>query len=461
LISRRRLLADSAGGLGALALASLLDRDLWAAARPAAGARRVIYLFMAGGPSQLDLFVPKPALRAHDGEPLPPSLARGERFAFIKGTPRLLASPFSFSPAGASGAMVSSLLPCFARVADRVAFLHAVTTTQINHAPAQILMTSGHQIPGRPSFGSWLSYGLGAETQDLPAFVVLLSGERHPDGGNALWSNGFLPTPHQGVELRPGRDPVLFLSDPPGVDRASRRASLDALAALDRERLRETGEREIDGRIRDYELAFRMQASVPELAAIEREPESVHRLYGTTPGRASFANHCLLARRLVERGCRIVQLFHRGWDNHGVNRSDDLLHRLPALCGETDRPIAALLTDLEQRGLLDSTLVVWGGEFGRTPMVEARDGSKFLGRDHHGRAFTVWLAGGGVKPGMSFGASDDLGYHPASNPVSVHDLHATLLHLLGIDHRALTYPFEGRRYRLTDVSGEVVHEIVA
>ena len=459
--SRRELLLAGGGGLAGLALASLLDRNLFAAARPTARARHVIYLFMAGGPSQLDLFVPKPALSRHDGEPLPPSLANGERFAFIKGTPRLLASPFSFAPRGASGAMVSSLLPHLGGVVDKITFLHAVTTPQINHAPAQILMTSGHQLPGRPSFGAWLSYGLGSETQDLPAFVVLLSGERHPDGGHALWGNGFLPTSHQGVELRPGPDPVLFLANPPGVDRATRRASLDALGTLDRERLRETGDAEIAARARSYELAFRMQASVPELAALEREPPAVHRLYGTTPGRASFANHCLLARRLVERGCRIVQLFHRGWDTHGVNRSDDLLHRLPALCAETDRPIAALLTDLEARGLLDSTLVVWGGEFGRTPMVEARDGSKFLGRDHHGHAFTVWLAGGGLKPGLSLGASDDLGYHAVGDAVSVHDLHATLLYLLGVDHTALTYSFEGRRYRLTDVAGEVVHRIVA
>ena len=460
MISRRRLLSASAGGLGALALASLADRDLFAARRPAARARQVIYLFMAGGPSQLDLFTPKPALAAHDGQPLPPSLARGESFAFIKGTPRLLASPFSFARHGQSGAMISSLMPHLARVADKVTFLHAVTTPQINHAPAQIMMTSGHQLPGRPSFGAWLAYGLGAEADDLPAFVVLLSGERHPDGGQALWGNGFLPAVHQGVELRPGPDPVLFLSNPPGIDRRARRDSLDALEALDGQRLRETGERDIEARIHNYELAFRMQTSVPELAALETESPATHRQYGTTPGRASFANHCLLARRLVERGCRIVQLFHRGWDNHGVNRSDDLRHRLPALCAETDQAVAALLTDLEQRGLLDSTLVVWGGEFGRTPMIEARDGSKFLGRDHHGRAFTVWLAGGGIKPGLAHGASDDLGYHAVEGAVSVHDLHATLLHQLGIDHTALTYPFEGRRYRLTDVAGEVVRAIV-
>jgi len=458
-IGRRQLLGSGLG-LGSLALASLLDRGR-AVARAAARARHVIYLFMAGGPSQLDLFTPKPALAAHDGQPLPPSLAAGERFAFIKGTPRLLGTPFSFARHGESGATVSSLLPCFARVVDRVAFLHAVTTTQINHAPAQILMSTGHERPGRPSFGAWLSYGLGAETDELPAFVVLLSGERHPDGGQVLWGNGFLPPQHQGVALRGGSDPVLFLCNPPGVDRRARRASLDAIEALDRQRLLATGDTDVESRIRGYELAFRMQASVPELADISREPASIHRLYGTTPGKVSFANHCLLARRLVERGCRIVQLFHRGWDTHGVNRSDDLLHRLPALCAETDRATAALLEDLAARGLLDDTLVIWGGEFGRTPMIEGRDGSRFLGRDHHGRAFTMWLAGAGIKPGIAFGSSDDLGYRAASDPVGVHDLHATLLHLFGIDHTALTYPFEGRRYRLTDVAGQVVRPILA
>ena len=455
-LGRRALLAHTGAGMGALALA-LLDRPVQA--RPRARARQVICLTMAGGPSQLDLFTPKPKLQASDGQPLPPSLAKGERFAFIKGTPRLLASPFAFARHGQSGAWLSDLLPQLARVVDKVSFLHAVSTPQINHGPAQLFLCTGHAIPGRPGLGAWLAYGLGSANQDLPAFVVLLSGERQPDGGKALWGSGFLPSAHQGVELRSQGDPVFYLSNPPGIDRAARRDSLDTLARLDRMQGGVVAT-EIAGRIHDYELAFRMQAAVPELADLGQEPPAVHALYGTTPGRPSFANSCLLARRLIERGCRVVQLFHRGWDNHGVNRSDDLLHRLPGLCRETDRATAALLVDLESRGLLDSTLVLWGGEFGRTPMVEARDGSRFLGRDHHGRAFTVWLAGGGIRPGLSLGASDDLGYQAAEGAVTVHDLHATMLHQLGLDHTQLTFPFQGRRFRLTDVAGNVIREIV-
>ena len=451
--ARRAFLQGSLGGLAA----ALLDGRAQARAR----ARRLIVLFMAGGPSQLDLFTPKPALAAHDGQPLPPSVAPGERFAFIKGTPRLLASPYSFARRGQAGAMISALLPRLAGVSDKLAFLHAVHSTEFNHGPAQIFMNTGHQRLGRPSLGAWLSYGLGTLNRNLPDFVVMLSGERQPDGGRSCWGSGFLPSAHQGVELSGRGDPVLFLSDPPEVTRLARRDTLDTVAALDRLRLRQTGDPDIAARVRNYELAYRMQAVVPELADLWREPPEVHALYGTTPGRPSFANNCLLARRLVERGCRVVQLFHRGWDNHGTSRSDDLVHRLPALCRETDQATAALLADLERRGLLDSTLVVWGGEFGRTPMVEARNGSLFLGRDHHPRAFTMWLAGGGVRPGVSLGETDDLGYHPVSGAVSVHDLHATVLHLLGIDHTQLTFAYQGRRFRLTDVSGEVIQKILA
>jgi uncharacterized protein (DUF1501 family) len=460
-LGRRGVLARGALGVGALALAGLFDGQVWARARPRAPAKRIIFLFMAGGPSQLDLFCPKPRLAAATGQPLPESLARGERFAFIKGVPRLLGSPFAFRRHGASGATLSTLLPHTARVVDRLTFLHAVESTQVNHAPAQIYMNTGHHLAGRPSLGSWLGYGLGALNRDLPAFVVMLSGESHPDGGRALWSNGFLATDHQGVELWPRGDPVLFLSDPPGVSRAARRDSLDTLAALNRRRLRATGDPQIAARVRNYELAFRMQAAVPELADLGRESAATHARYGTTPRRPSFANHCLLARRLVERGVRVVQLYHRGWDTHGVNRSDDLLHRLPALCRETDQATAALIEDLDARGLLESTLVVWGGEFGRTPMIEARDGSMFLGRDHHRRAFTMWLAGGGIRPGVALGASDELGFAPASDPVTVHDLHATLLDRLGLDHTALTFSHQGRRFRLTDVAGRVVRQLVA
>jgi hypothetical protein len=457
----RRAFLRSGFGLGSLALASLLGKDVWAQARARARAQRVIVLFMAGGPSQLDLFAPKPRLVAHHGQPLPPSVAAQERFAFIKGPPQLLGSPFRFRRHGGSGAPVSSLMPHLARVVDKVAFLHAVHTTQFNHGPAQIFMSTGHQMLGRPSLGAWLSYGLGSENRDLPEFVVMLSGERQPDGGRSCWGSGFLPTVHQGVELASRSDPVLFLSNPPGVTPAARRQSLDALNTLNRRRLRETGDPEIESRIQNYELAFRMQSSVPELASLDGEPASVHALYGTTPGRSSFANNCLLARRLIERGCRTVQLFHRGWDTHGTSRSDDLMHQLPILCRDTDQATAALLLDLEARGLLDSTLVVWGGEFGRTPMVEGRNGSLFLGRDHHPRSFSVWLAGGGIRPGVAVGETDDLGYHAVKDAVSVHDLHATMLHLLGLDHEQLTYPFEGRRFRLTDVSGEVIHPICA
>jgi Protein of unknown function (DUF1501) len=445
-------------GLGSLALASLLDERV---ARPAPRARRVIYLFMAGGPSQLDLFDPKPELREREGQPLPPSLAQGERFAFIRGTPRLLGSPFSFQRHGEGGAWFSSLLPETARLADELAFVRSVYTTQLNHAPAQVFMSTGHQSLGRPSVGAWLSYGLGAINRDLPTFVVMMSGESNPDGGAACWGSGFLPTEHQGIELRGRGDPVLFLSDPPGVSRAARADSLRTIASLNARHLARSGHRDIAERTAAYELAFRMQAAVPELVDVAAEPPEVHALYGTTPGRPSFANNCLLARRLVERGCRFVELFHRGWDTHGVNRSDDLVHRLPALCRQTDRATAALLIDLRRRGLLEDTLVVWGGEFGRTPMVEARDGSRFLGRDHHRHAFTMWLAGAGVRPGLVLGETDDLGYRIVSEPVGIHDLHATLLHLLGLDHTRLVYRYQGRNFRLTDVEGKAVQRLLA
>jgi hypothetical protein len=459
MLPRRSLLSHTGLGLGAFALGRLLEGRTLAA--PHARAKQVIFLFMAGGPSQLDLFCPKPKLSALDGQPLPDSLARGQRFAFIKGVPRLLRSPFEFRQHGQSGATFSTLLPQTARLADQLTFLHAVQSTQVNHAPAQLFMNTGHQLPGRPSLGAWLGYGLGALNRNLPEFVVLLSGESHPDGGRACWSSGFLPSNHQGTELWSRGDPVLYLSDPPGVSRDTRRDSLQVLRALDRRRARQLGAPDIEARVRNYELAFRMQTSVPELADLSREPAAVHARYGTTPGRASFANHCLLARRLIERGVRMVQLFHRGWDTHGVNRSDDLLHRLPALCRETDQATAALLQDLRARGLLDSTLVVWGGEFGRTPMVEARDGSRFLGRDHHRHAFSMWMAGGGVRPGLALGGSDELGFHAADGAVGVHDLQATVLRLLGLDHEALTFMHEGRRFRLTDVEGRVVSALIS
>jgi len=322
-------------------------------------------------------------------------------------------------------------------------------------------MNTGHQIAGRPSMGAWVTYGIGSESADLPGFVVMLSGESQPDGGRSCWGSGFLPSDYQGVEFRRSGDPVLFLSNPDGLTSETRRRSLDALRFLNTAHQTDVGDPEIASRIGAYEMSFKMQTSVPELADISKEPANIHEMYGTTPGKASFANNCLLARRLVERGVRFVQLFHRGWDTHGASNNEDIVNKLARLCRDTDRASAALVTDLKQRGLLDSTMVIWGGEFGRTPMNEARSGSKFLGRDHHARAFTMWLAGGGIKPGVTIGKTDDVGYNIAEDPISVHDLHATALHLMGLDHKRLTYRFQGRDFRLTDVEGEVVRKLLA
>ena len=466
-LTRRHFFKQAGFGIGGAALASLMQERLLAHAAQqlaptiAPKARQVIFLFMAGAPSQLDLFDDKPALRKYDGQEIPADIVKGERFAFIKGAPRLLGSPYQFRRHGQSGHEISDLLPHTAAIADRITIVKSMSTTQFNHAPAQIFMNTGHQILGRPSMGSWLSYGLGAESKDLPAFVVLLSGENNPDGGKSCWGSGFLPTTHQGVEFRSGADPVLFVSNPDGVDAPLRRASLDAIKDLNSLQQSAVGDPEIDTRIAAYELAYRMQTSVPELTDISSEPASIHELYGTQPGQTSFANNCLLARRLVERGVRFVQLSHRGWDTHGSGFGDDVIEKLPRLCRQTDKPAAALVRDLDQRGLLESTLVVWGGEFGRTPMNEARNGSKFLGRDHHPRAFTMWMAGGGIKPGITYGETDDLGYNITKDPVEVHDLHATMLHLLGVDHEKLIYHFQGRPFRLTDVSGKVITGLLA
>jgi hypothetical protein len=473
--TRRHFFKQSSFGIGAAALTGLLNESLLANESPTAAvnpqapkapmfpakAKHIIYLFMAGAPSQVDLLDPKPTLQKYDGQSIPEELVKGERFAFIKGTPKLLGSPFEFSRCGRSGAEISELLPHLKKVADDIAVIRSMHTTQFNHAPAQIFMNSGFQIIGRPSMGSWMTYGLGSECKDLPGFVVLISGENQPDGGKACWGSGFLPSVYQGVEFRSQGDPVLFLTNPEGVSERTRRESLDLLKSLNEAHLASNGDPEILTRIASYEMAYRMQSSVPELADISKEPASIHELYGTEPGKESFANNCLLARRLVERGVRFVQLYHRGWDNHGTSSHDDIVNRLPSLCEETDRAAAALVADLKQRGLLDSTIVVWGGEFGRTPMNEARNHSKFLGRDHHPRAFSMWVAGGGFKPGMTFGKTDELGYNIAENPVDVHDLHATILHQMGIDHTKLTYRFEGRDFRLTDVSGNVIAPLIS
>ncbi len=476
-VTRRHFFRQAGFGIGAAALTSLLNQNLFAARtdpavnavnplapRPpqfAPRAKSIIYLFMAGAPSQLDLLDFKPKLQELNGQHIPESMLKGERFAFIRGVPNILGSPYTFKKWGKSGAEVSELLPHLGEIADDISIVRSMTTTQFNHAPAQIFMNCGFQLIGRPSMGSWLTYGLGSEARDLPGFVVLLSGENQPDGGKSCWGSGFLPTVYQGVEFRSKGDPVLFLANPAGVSPETRRQSLDLLKDLNQKHLEEVGDPEITTRIAAYEMAYRMQTSVPELTDVSKEPEHIHKLYGTEPGKATFGNNCLLARRLVERGVRFVQLYHRGWDNHGTSSHDDIVSRLQSLCRETDQGAAALVKDLKQRGMLDSTLVVWGGEFGRTPMNEGRNRSKFLGRDHHPRAFSIWLAGGGIKPGITYGQTDELGYNVAEDPLEVHDLHATILHQMGIDHTKLTYKFQGREFRLTDVSGNVIQKLLA
>ncbi|QQS47003.1 MAG: DUF1501 domain-containing protein [Acidobacteriota bacterium] len=466
-MTRRHFFRQAGIGIGGLALGSLLDDRLFAAVSDkralhfAPKAKNIIYLFMAGGPSQLDLFDHKPDLNKYDGQPIPEEFIKGERFAFIQGTPKLMGTPFGFRRYGQSGQEMCNLVPHLARHADDIAIIRSMKTTQFNHAPAQIFMNTGHQIVGRPSMGAWLSYGLGSENRDLPAFVVLLSGENNPDGGKSCWGSGFLPTVHQGVEFRSKGDPVLFVSNPDGVSDEVRRGSLDAIRDLNQANREAIGDPEIETRIAAYEMAYRMQTSVPDLTDISREPRRVHEAYGTRPGQASFANNCLLARRLVERGVRFVQLYHWGWDMHGNGVGVDIPTKLPRMCREIDRPIGALLDDLKQSGLLDETIVIWGGEFGRTPVNEARSGSKLLGRDHHPRAFAYWVAGGGFKPGVTVGKTDEIGYNVVEDPVEVHDLHSTVLHLMGIDHTKLTYKFQGRDFRLTDVHGKVVDKLIA
>jgi uncharacterized protein (DUF1501 family) len=471
-ITRRHFFRDAGLGLGTMALAGLLDREAAAqgdprnpmAPRPAhfaPKARSIIYLFMMGAPSQLDLFDEKPKLREYNGQKIPEEIIKGERFAFIKGVPQLLGSPYAFGRHGDSGATISSLLPHLGTISDDLAFVKSVHTNHFNHAPAQVFMNTGHTIVGRPSMGSWLTYGLGSESSDLPGFVVLVSGKIDPGAGSACWSSGFLPTTYQGVEFRSKGDPVLSVTNPDGVDQGARARSIEALRSLNQAHLESTGDPEIATRIAAYEMAYRMQSSIPGLVDLSGEPPEVHRAYGTEPGKNSFANNCLLARRLVERGVRFVQLYHRGWDHHGTNFEDDIPHGLPNLCRQTDQAAVALVRDLKARGLLDSTLVIWGGEFGRTPMNESRGEGKFMGRDHHPRAFTMWLAGGGIRPGITIGATDELGYSVAEDPVHVHDLHATVLHLMGIEHTKLTYRFQGREYRLTDVHGTLVPKLLA
>ncbi len=469
--SRRQFLMRSSSGMGGLALASLLSEEGLAAgenrgALPglhfAPKAKRVIYLFQSGGPSQLDLFDPKPGLEGEFDKELPDSVRMGQRITTMtSGQKRFPVAPsmFKFRQHGSSGQWFSELLPHISGISDKVAVVKSMVTQAINHDPAITFFQTGSQIAGRPSMGSWASYGLGKENDDLPAFVAMTS--RGKRGGQPLyerlWGSGFLPTTHQGVKFRSGSDPVLYLNNPSGVSQAVKRGLLDDLGALNERRLELMGDPEIATRIAQYELAFRMQSSIPELTDIKDEPKSVLDLYGpdvTKPG--TYASQCLLARRLVERGVRFVQLFHIGWDQHG-----NLPREIGNQCRNTDQPSAGLVKDLEQRGLLDETLIVWGGEFGRTTYCQGGLKRDNYGRDHHPRCFSLWMAGGGIQGGVSYGKTDEFSYNIESNPVEVHDLHATLLHLLGIDHRKLTFRFQGRDYRLTDVHGRVVKEILA
>lgn len=468
--TRRQFFSSAGLSVGSLALASLLEGEASGASEAGRdgaarrgthfepSAKAVIFLCQAGAPSQLDLFDYKPKLQQFHGTPVPEDLVKGERFAFLSGRPSLLGPQFSFRRHGATGTHVSELLPHTSGIVDETAFVYSLTTDQFNHVPAQLKMFTGHERPGRPSMGSWLTYGIGSENDNLPGFVVLSSG-RGARCGAACMGPGFLPTVHQGVQFRSGGDPVLFLSDPQGVSRAARRDSLDAIRDLNAMRLDLTGDAEIETRIAAYELAYRMQTAVPELMDISREPEHVQRLYGAQPGERSFANNCLLARRLVERGVRYVQLMHGEWDHHGGTRTS-LPRYLPERCREVDLGTAALVRDLKARGMLEQTLVIWGGEFGRTPMLQGEPDDPNVGRDHH-RTFTMWLAGGGIKAGARLGATDELGYRAVEHPVTVHDLQATIMHLLGVDHRRLTFKFQGRDYRLTDVHGQVLRSLVA
>jgi hypothetical protein len=470
--TRRLFLQKTGFGLGGAALASMFRQDAAGAgsADPLARlglhhapkAKQVIYIHLVGAPSHLDLFDYKPELQKRTGQLCPDEFFKGKQLAFIREQPNLLGTPgdeqFAFRKCGQSGIEISNLLPKLQGVADELCFIRTLHTDQFNHAPAQLFALTGFNRFGRPSIGSWVSYGLGSENRNLPGFVVLITGQVL-GAGNSAWGSGFLPTVHQGVEFRSQGDPVLFLSNPKGVSEGERRKVVDAVKDLNQLRLDDVGDPEIATRISQYEMAYRMQSSVPELMDIDSEPKRVHEMYGTQPGKTSFANNCLLARRMVERGVRFVQLFDQGWDHHG-----SVFDRLPQKTRQVDQPIAALIRDLKERGLLEDTLVVWNAEFGRTPMAQGTSGTgeerTKAGRDHHKEAYTVWMAGGGTRPGTVYGETDDLGYGIARDPVHVHDFNATILHLLGIDHERLTFRYQGRQFRLTDVHGHVVKGVL-
>ncbi len=484
--TRRLFLKQCTYGLGGLAMSAMfgsachwggssqtqqgfvpiIDATNPLSARPpqfAGKAKSVIYLHMAGAPSQLELFDFKPELAKLDGQDCPPSLLEGRKFAFIRGVPKMLGPQATFKQHGQSGAWISNHLPHLADVADDISFLKAVHTDQFNHAPAQLLLHTGSARLGRPSMGSWVTYGLGSENSNLPGFVVLTSGGNNPDAGKSIWGSGFLPSVYQGVQCRSEGSPVLFLEDPAGIPRDLRRASIDAINQVNEATYTEFQDPETLARIAQYEMAYRMQITAPDVMNITDEPAYIHEMYGTKPGKACFANNVLLARKLVEKGVRFVQLFDWGWDAHGTGADLSIDLGMVNKCRDMDKPVAALLLDLKQRGLLDETLVVWGGEFGRTPMLENRNGvvMPFKGRDHHTEAFTIWMAGGGIKPGVTHGETDEVGFSAISGKTSVFDVQATILHQLGFHHEDFTYPFQGRPFRLTDVSGEPVRALIS
>lgn len=465
-LTRRWFFRECGVGLGSIALGSMLRDYLSPSAHGAiatdplgvkaphfpAKAKRVIYLFQAGAPSHLELFDNKPELAKWDGKLPPAELLKGYRAAFINPNSTLLGPKYKFNQVGKNGTELSELLPGLSEVVDDIAIIKSMQTDAFNHAPAQIFMNTGAQQFGRPSMGSWVTYGLGSESQDLPGYVVFSTGQKGTSGGSSNWGSGFLPTAYQGVPFRGQGEPVLFLSNPAGVDRELQRDTLDAVKALNELHLGSVGDPEIATRINSFELAYRMQGVAPEVMDITRESKETLEMYGAEPGKSSYANACLLSRRLVEKGVRFVQIFHEAWDHHG-----GLTSGLKDQCGKTDKASAALVKDLKQRGLLEDTLVIWGGEFGRTPMVQGGND----GRDHHPNCFTMWMAGGGVKPGLVLGKSDEFGFNAIEDKVHVHDLHATILHLLGFDHTKLTYRFQGRDFRLTDVHGELVRKLLA
>jgi len=470
--TRRHFLRHSTAGIGGIALNAMMGSDLARGASPeplsekkphfAAKAKRVIYLHMTGSPPNLDMFDYKPELSKFDGKDCPDEFLEGRTFAFTSGVPKLMGSPREWSQHGKSGMWMSDAIPHLHGVADDLCMVHSMHTDQFNHAPAELLVYTGSPRAGRPSLGSWATYGLGSENENLPGFVVLISSGVQPNGGKASFGSGFLPSVYQGVQCRSKGDPVLYSSNPDGMDRGMRRKTLDALRDLNELQADEMGHPETLTRISQYELAFRMQTAVPEVMDISKESPKTLEAYGAEPGEASLANNCLLARRLVESGVRFVQLFDWGWDFHGTGAATGITDGLTDKCATMDKPVAALINDLKERGLLDETLVVWGGEFGRTPFREGRTaGSNVLGRDHFPDAFTMWMAGGGVKGGLDYGASDELGFSVAEKSVHVHDLQATILHQLGFDHEQLTYRFQGRDFRLTDVHGHVVKDLLS